>query len=503
MKKVAFLENELWWGGAAKYGKQMPYSASTDFDAVLAPNSTNNQANPVLISNKGRYFWCEEGFNFSIHNGEIIVEEKGNLVFGETGGGLKEAFREVKTRFFPDDNKLPNTDLIVHPQYNTWIELMYDQCQEKILAYVDNLVANDMPKGVIMIDDTWQENYGVWNFNPVRFSDPKAMMDKIHSLGYKIMLWICPFVSPDSAVYRELTKRGLFVKNPDGTDAIRHWWNGYSAVLDFTNPDAQRWFKDQLDRLQNEYGVDGFKFDAGDAEFYRDDDLTFAPTTANGQCELYAKIGLDYELNEYRACWKLAGQPLVQRLADKRHAWERDGMDCLIPNSLAQSLLGYRFICPDMIGGGEFQSFLDGAEIDEELFVRYAQASALMPMMQFSADPFRVLSKENAELCKDAALLHERTGAEILMCVKEAIENVDPVIAPICYYYPGEGEQETTTFMYNENILVAPVVSKQCFESEIYLPTGEWVGFDGNTYTGGKKVKIKTPIECLPFFCKD
>ena len=295
MKKIVFLEDELWWGGAAKYGKQMPYSSAADFEAVLDPNSTNNQANPVLISNKGRYFWCEGGFNFSIHNGEITVEEKGELVFGETGGGLRDAFREVKMRFFPDDKKLPDTDLIVHPQYNTWIELMYDQCQEKILAYVDNLVANDMPKGVIMIDDTWQENYGIWNFNPARFSDPKAMMDKIHSLGYKIMLWICPFVSPDSAVYRELTKKGLFVKNPDGSDAIRLWWNGYSAVLDFTNPDAQRWFKDQLDRLQNEYGVDGFKFDAGDAEFYRDDDLTFAPTTANGQCELYAKIGLDYE----------------------------------------------------------------------------------------------------------------------------------------------------------------------------------------------------------------
>lgn len=67
----------------------------------------------------------------------------------------------------------------------------------------------------------------------------------------------------------------------------------------------------------------------------------------------------------------------MQRLADKRHAWERDGMDCLIPNSIAQSLLGYRFICPDMIGDGEFQSFLDGAMIDEELFVRYYRESGL------------------------------------------------------------------------------------------------------------------------------
>jgi len=34
------------------------------------------------------------------------------------------------------------------------------------------------------------------------------------------------------------------------------------------------------------------------------------PTPA-GQCEAWARIGLRYPFNEYRACWKMGGQPLV------------------------------------------------------------------------------------------------------------------------------------------------------------------------------------------------
>ena len=46
-----------------------------------------------------------------------------------------------------------------------------------------------------------------------------------------------------------------------------------------------------------------------------------------------------------------------------------------------------------MIGGGEWTSFQDSSIMDEELIVRSAQVSALMPMMQFSVAPWRVLGK--------------------------------------------------------------------------------------------------------------
>ncbi|MCG8514154.1 MAG: hypothetical protein MI740_08435, partial [Halanaerobiales bacterium] len=99
--------------------------------------------------------------------------------------------------------------------YNTWIELMYDQNQEDILKYAHDIIDNGFPPGVLMIDDNWQEDYGKWDFYPSRFSNPKAMMDELHNLGFKVMMWVCPFVSPDCDVYRDLASKGAFLINAD------------------------------------------------------------------------------------------------------------------------------------------------------------------------------------------------------------------------------------------------------------------------------------------------
>lgn len=311
------------------------------------------------------------------------------------------------------------------------------------------------------------------------------MIDRMHELGFKVMLWTAPFVSPDSLTYMKLSKRGLLLKNSDGEDAVRRWWDGYSAILDLTNDETQIWFKEQLDKLQKNY---------------RFDDITAKPVTPNGQCGIYGKFGAKYPLNEYRACFGLAGKPIVQRLADKEHSWGINGMASLIPNSLAQSLGGYRFICPDMIGGGEYRSFLDGAVLDEKLFVRYVQCSALMPMMQFSANPFRVLNSENAEFCRKAAWLHEDNGKYILNLIKKCVKNKLPVIAPVGYYDSESDISEKDAFMLSDEMLVSPITKKGIKEREIYLPQGDWVSWNGERYAGGNKIKIKVTIEDLPFF---
>lgn len=56
--------------------------------------------------------------------------------------------------------------------------------------------------------------------------------------------------------------------------------------------------------------------------------------------------------------------------------------------------------------------------------------------------------------------------------------------------------------MLGENLLVAPIVEKGRVESEIYLPTGTWIGFDSKEYTGGRKIRISTPLNTLPYFYK-
>lgn len=510
--ELKILDGEYWWGGLSSVGYETPYDSSAKATHDMSGDNKGNQAQPLLLSNKGRYVWSEEPIKYVFDKGKISVSTRsGKILSGTKGDNLQTVYQHVSGTYFPSNGKIPDALLFTHPQYNTWIELMYDQNEKDILKYAQAIIDNGYPPGVLMIDDNWQENYGIWEFSPRRFTDPKGMIKKLHGMGFKVMLWVCPFVSADSTVYRQLAADGLLIFDPQkkqdilwantsNKPAIIRWWNGASACLDLSNPKARDWFKARLDHLVTEYGVDGFKFDAGDADFYNDGVVSFnTKATPNDHSAYFAEVGLDYPLNEYRASWKMAGLPLAQRLRDKGHEW--GDLAKLIPDLLSQSVMGYAYTCPDMIGGGEYRSFLNTAKIDEELVVRSAQVHALMPMMQFSVAPWRILSEENNKICRNMAELHLKMGDKILKLANQASKTGEPIVKPMAMTFPGAGyEMIKDQFVFGENTIVAPVVVKGARSRTVVLPKGEWRADDGAVYQGGQTIEIKAPLERLPYF---
>jgi alpha-glucosidase len=355
-----------------------------------------------------------------------------------------------------------------------------------------------------MIDDNWQKYYGNFEFKPDKFPDPKAMTDKLHNAGFKIMLWICPFVSADSPEYRLLRSKGYLLKNKNRQPAIFNWWNGQSACYDFTNPDAVDYFVSMLKDVQDKYGIDGFKFDAGDNIFYTNSDLVCYKKDAISvdHSIAWAKIGLEFALNEYRACWKMGGEALVQRLGDKDYSW--DAVSLLIPDMIAAGLLGYAYVCPDMIGGGQFSSFLniDNNKFDQNLIVRSAQVHTLMPMMQFSVAPWRILNSENLEIVRNMAHLHEKMSDYIMACAQKSAKTGEPIVQHLEYAFPNEGFAECKDqFMLGDKYMVTPMVSKGNVRT-VKLPKGRWKDEVGKIHKGGTSITIEVPLSRLPFFEK-
>mgnify|MGYP001228835858 FL=1 len=510
--ELKILEGEYWWAGLSSKGYEMPYDASTEVSYDLWGDNKGNQAQPLLLSNKGRFVWSEEPIKFVFKKGFITVTTReGTIDSGKKGSNLAEVFDYVSNKYFPSNGLIPDKLLFTHPQYNTWIELMYDQNEDDILAYAEAIIENGYPPGVLMIDDNWQEDYGTWKFSPRRFNDPKGLIDRLHNMGFKVMMWMCPFVSADSADFRQLAQDGLLILDPQKQQnilwantknkaAIIRWWNGASACLDLSNPRAQEWFKDQLDYLVEEYGVDGFKFDAGDARFYINNVVSWKRNiTPNDHTQFFAEFGLNYPLNEYRASWKMAGLPLAQRLRDKGHEWE--DLAKLIPDQMSQSVMGYAYTCPDMIGGGEYRSFLSNSSLDEELIVRSAQVHALMPMMQFSVAPWRILSKENNQICLDMANLHVELGEQFLHFAESAAKSGEPIVKPMAMAFPNGGyELVKDQFVLGNTIIVAPIVKKGARSRTVLLPAGEWKADDGKVYKGGKEIMVSVPLARLPYF---
>jgi alpha-glucosidase (family GH31 glycosyl hydrolase) len=496
---VSCTPDTYWWAGIINDGFKMPLTRPyrADFNS-----NYGNQVQPLVLSNKGDVIWSDKPFRLGFSSGKLRIAGNGESYhYTNVGKTLKDAYCYASKTYFPPSGKMPDKLLFTNPQYNTWIELVYNQNQKDVMKYAKNILANGLPAGVLMIDDNWQEDYGKLNFHPGRFPDPKQMTDSLHNMGFKIMLWVCPFVSPDCDVYRELRDKKYFVSDIKGNPAIVSWWNGESALLDFTNPDAAAWFKSQLNRLTNVYGVDGFKFDAGDFEYYENIVSFKKEATPAEHSELYGMIGLEYPFNEFRAMWKMGGQPLVERLRDKEHGFL--ALQLLIPNMLSAGLMGYYFSCPDLIGGGEFTSFQNQETLDQESIVRSAQIHALMPMMQFSVAPWRVLDKEHFDAVKQAVKIREKYKDYILELAVKASGTGEPIIKPLEFNYPGKGYASITDqFLLGDKLLVAPVLIKGATRRSVVIPEGKWKTVDGKIITGPKTIEVTITLNDLPYFEK-
>ena len=214
------------------------------------------------------------------------------------------------------------------------------------------------------------------------------------------------------------------------------------------------------------------------------------------------EFGSRYEFHEYKDTFKGGGKATIQRLLDRNHTWDENGINTILPCSMLQGLIGHPFVCPDMIGGGEWTyNFIPDFKVDEELFIRMAQVSAFFPMMQFSWAPWRVLTKKSFNTVLNAARLHKNMATEIIGLIEDAEKSGEPIIRNLEYNDPHQNYAVIKDeFMLGENILVCPVVTKGTFEKDIVFPKGVWQDENGNEYAGRQTLCLPTPLDKLLWF---
>ncbi len=496
------LENEYWWGGVVNKGIDAPYSAEKGDDIdIYKFRDSLDQCAPVFVSSKGRYLWSEKPFKISFWGNEARAYGESKIVLVQSeGDNLKSACLAIAKDHYKL-GEIPDELFLNVPQYNTWIEFGSNQTQEKILDYAHKIVETGMSTGILMIDASWHQTLGDWEFNQETFPNPKAMVDELHELGFKVMLWTVPIVRDTAKSFEILKEKGYLLKQQDGKIAYRAWWSGSDPVLDLTNPDALKWYTDTLDGLMEKYGIDGFKLDAGDMYFYDSHDLMANPVNCAEHTKIFNSLGYKYRFHEFRAGYNCGGEPIVFRLQDKTHTWDGFGLNCLIPHSITQGLIGHFYHCPDMVGGGALNELFDTC-FDQELYVRWVQANALCPMMQFSLAPWRVLSLENFEIVKKMGALHKKYGEYIVSLARHASQTGEPIMRHMAYEFPKEGfEKIDDQFMLGDKILVAPVLEKGKTSRNVKLPEGKWSLF-GKEIPGGKTLEFDAPLDTLLYFEK-
>ena len=516
--RIKIKENEYFWGGAVGNGTDMPINKHSKYCQDFR-HDASNQMMPLFLSSEGRYIWSDKSFKAWVENGELCFLGEGDFLLDESGTCLRDAYINAMEKHFPftESRVLGKTlprEFFKTAQFNTWVEFTYDPTQKGVLEYAHAIIDNGFEPGILMIDEGWHTRYGQWKFDFHKFPDPKAMIDELHSLGFIVMLWVTPMITADGVDFCKSTRDlfnpesydTLFLRNNEGKVALIEWWNGYSAILDLRKECDQKYLGERLDFLMNEYGVDGFKFDGGSYCMYSPKSMiNGTPAPDHDQEALnvaWNEFGARYKFHEYKDTFKGGGKLTIQRLCDREHTWKDGGITSLVPCAILQGLFGHPFICPDMIGGGSWtDDYLPNFKIDEELFIRMAQASSLFPMMQFSRAPWKCLSSESYKLIIDSYKLHSAMSDEIISLVSDAEKTGEPILRSLEYVDPHKGYASITDeFMLGNDILVCPIITKGMFKKDITFPEGTWIDTDGNEYTGNSVISLDTPLEKLIWF---
>jgi alpha-glucosidase (family GH31 glycosyl hydrolase) len=448
-------------------------------------------------------------------------------------------------------SQTPPLDLFDAPVWTTWAQYKDLIDQEKVLDFARQVKENGFPFHVLEIDDRWQVQYGDLEFDPGRFPDAKAMVDQLHQMGFKVTAWVIPFLHRSSKAGQEAAAKGYVVKQFDGSPYPVKWWQGRAYLLDATNRQAMDWFGKNLRRLQEEVGLDGYKFDGGEAAFVPTDAVLHNPGVGRNQYshDYVAWISENYSFCETRTGWFNQTSPLLFRLWDLWSTWSHaNGLRAIIPATLSLSLTGYPFTFPDMIGGNGYFIFpknkiLNGlihkvimplmergkqqAQDDEdvtihasdvpaivakishfgwpteELLIRWTQLNALMPMMQFSITPWHFGERCSA-ICREYTELHRQFAPVFQRLAKRAAADGTPIVLPVFWLAPDDPRalECDDQFLIGEELLIAPVVYKGQRARDIYLPPGNWRDhWTGKVYKGPQVLEdYPAPLERLPFF---
>lgn len=105
----------------------------------------------------------------------------------------------------------------------------------------------NIPLDLIVLDwKSWPNGagWGQKSFDPIRFPDPKALTEELHSMGARMMVSIWPIMTGDCPDQRELLDRGLMLGNQ----------STYNAFL----PEARQVYWSQAERGLFSKGVDAW-----------------------------------------------------------------------------------------------------------------------------------------------------------------------------------------------------------------------------------------------------
>ncbi len=396
--------------------------------------------------------------------------------------------------------------------FGLWLTTSFvtDYDEATVTGFIQGMADRDLPLHVFHFDCFWMKEFRWCNFewDAACFPDPAAMLARLKARGLRICVWINPYIAQRSALFDEGMAHGYLVKRPDGS--VWQWdrWQAGMGLVDFTNPDACRWFGDKLRGLVD-MGVDCFKTDFGEriptevAWFDGSDPLKMH----NYYSYLYNKTVFEVleeqlgvgEATVFARSATTGGQQFpVHWGGDSTATFE--SMAESLRGGLSLSLSGFGFWSHDM-GGFELTAPAD-------VYKRWCAFGLLSSHSRLHGNSsYRVpwlFDEEAVDVLRFFTKLKCRLMPYLFAAAGEAHGAGVPVMRAMPLEFPDDPGCDTLDrqYMLGEGLLVAPVFTPDG-TVDYYLPAGRWTHFlTGEVVEGGRWVRERHGFLSLPLLAR-
>lgn len=195
-----------------------------------------------------------------------LVDNEGDVSF-EVGSEKVEfvqfSFQGERQDYYLINGSTPKgviekyTDLTGKPalppvwSFGLWLSTSFttNYDEKTTLSFINGMKERNIPVHVFHFDCYWMKGCQWCDFewdNDV-FPDPKNMIKKFHDLGIKVCVWINPYIAQKSKLFKE--GKDYFIKKNNGDIWQTDLWQSGMAIVDFTNPEAVKWYQSKLKAL--------------------------------------------------------------------------------------------------------------------------------------------------------------------------------------------------------------------------------------------------------------
>jgi alpha-D-xyloside xylohydrolase len=439
-----------------------------------------------------------------------------------------------------------------------WEDDVNTEAYEKEL--LEGYAKYDIPVRTLLIDSPWSWRYNDFKVDEDRYPEAEKFFRGLQDQGYRVVLWMTCMVNSHSKdvkitdsreFYEEARSKGYLA----GGDYQFRWWKGRGGFIDYSNPDAMKWWHG-LQRQVLDWGADGWKLDGCDTYFSGRIGRLLVPfnrvhsgwMTTRQYMDHYARDELAFGQSrnpDFVIMVRAKDQPwshpegfspldaaTVTWVGDNRHTWnyKQRGIEGALTDILDSARLGYCVIGSDVAGyhgrsnpddvgtataallsswkpraesqapsSTEFGTLKDKDEIAPNIYIRWAEFSTFCGFFLNGGHGERRLWKRTQaelEIVRKFSWLHTELVPYMYSHVVNCHNGGPPLMRPLA-----EGKFH---YLFGDDFLVAPIHEDK-LTREVSLPAGKWrYLFDDHAVVEGRaRVTRAFPLDEYPVFVRE